>query len=99
MQEESGPAVPAQVEDLDDTQPTEAAELRIFLMPVSRFRIREWFKRTIARLWRGTHSARPEANPGPRAGLRALTARPSRTAQSQGSTALNGDNRDPGPAW
>jgi hypothetical protein len=59
MYEQSGPAIPAQVEEPDDIEPTEAAELKIFLMPVSFYEKRVRPRRVIARLRHGMHSARP----------------------------------------
>jgi hypothetical protein len=62
MHEDSGSVVPAQVEEpaaFGYEEPTEAAELRIFLMPASRPGERGWIAALAARLRRGTHRARP----------------------------------------
>jgi hypothetical protein len=59
MFEDSGSVVPAQVEDpdgLDYDRPTGAAELKIFLMPVSDYDRRGWI---VALLRRVAHRARP----------------------------------------
>ena len=62
MPEDLGSAVPAQVEEsagIDYERPTEAAELRIFLMPVSRQGKRGWIAALAAYLRPGTYHARP----------------------------------------
>jgi hypothetical protein len=56
MQEDSGSVVPAKVEEL----PTEAAELRIFLIPASRKGRRGRIAALITHLRRGTYRARAE---------------------------------------
>jgi hypothetical protein len=61
MHEDSGSAVPAQVEEPADfgyEEPTEAAELRIFLMPVGRQGKRGWIAALATRLRRGAYRAR-----------------------------------------
>ena len=61
MHEDSGSVVPAQVEEPADfryEQPTDAAELRIFLMPISDQGKRGWITALAARLRRRAYRAR-----------------------------------------
>jgi hypothetical protein len=62
MHEDPGSVVPAQVEEsagIDHERPTEAAELRIFLMPASHQGKRGWIAALAACLRLGTYHARP----------------------------------------
>jgi hypothetical protein len=65
MHEDSGSVVPAQVEEPADfgyEEPTEAAVLRIFLMPASRPGKRGWIAALAAGLRRGADRARPRGD-------------------------------------